>query len=59
VGSTEPQLVATKAAINRAATRIQARMFLRNTRGFVSRGGLYARRAPVLALGARAACVSP
>ena len=53
VGSTEPQLMATKAAINRTATRIQARMFLRNTRGFVSRGGLYARRAPVLAQGAR------
>jgi hypothetical protein len=51
VGSVEPQLMATKAATNRTATRIQARMFLRNTRGSVSRGGPYARRAPVLALG--------
>jgi len=52
VGSVEPQLMAANAAINRTATRIQARMFLRNTRGSVSRRGLYARRAPVFAQGA-------
>ena len=59
VGSVEPQLMATNAATNRTATRIQARMFLRNTLGFVSRGGLYARLAPVLAQHRVAACVSP
>jgi hypothetical protein len=53
VGSVEPQLTATNAATNRTATRIQARMFLRNTPGVRVADGLYARRAPVFAVGAR------
>jgi hypothetical protein len=59
VGSVEPQLMATNAATHRTATRVHVRMFLRNTRGFVSRGRPYARPAPVLALGAAGVRFSP
>jgi len=40
VGSVEPQLIATNAAKHRSATRTQARMFLRNTRGPCREGPL-------------------